>query len=141
MEDQPGLFDLQVDPASRAYLTEGSRWARFLSVMGFIFAGLCVLVSLGSFLGNGGTSFAGLVSPVIVAFIYLGIALIYFIVSLSLSRFAIRIKLALDTNDQDKLADGFSQLKNFFRLVGILTIISLAIFALAVILMVIFTER
>ncbi len=37
------LFDLQLDQQSINYLTEAARWARFLSILGFIYCGFIVI--------------------------------------------------------------------------------------------------
>src|SRR5580704_19367733 len=37
------LFDLQIDQPSINYLNETARWAKFLSILGFIFCGLILI--------------------------------------------------------------------------------------------------
>src|SRR4051812_38378669 len=43
--DQP-LFDLRIDSENTVFLSETARWGRFLSILGFIFCGLLVIVAL-----------------------------------------------------------------------------------------------
>ncbi len=47
MEQQnPSIFELQLDPQSFTYFREAAKWARFIAIIGFIFCGLMVLVGL-----------------------------------------------------------------------------------------------
>ena len=57
MEEQTpmsNLFDLQLDHEASTYLVESARWARFLSILGFVMCGLLVLVGLfmGTFISS-----------------------------------------------------------------------------------------
>ena len=47
MEQKPSnLFDLHIDPQSQGYLSETAKWAKFLSILGFIMLGLFVILML-----------------------------------------------------------------------------------------------
>ena len=65
-----------------------------------------------------------------IAIIYIIIALVWFFPLLYLLRFANKMKVALNGNDQQALNISFENLKACFRYVGIITIIVLAIYAL-----------
>jgi len=134
------LFGLGIDPAAKAHLTEAARWARFLSILGFILLGLLVLAGIfaGSIFGMmgqrvsggqiGASEMAGMGG--LLAFVYIFIAVIYFFPCLFLFRFANKMKAALIANDQETLNASFQNLKILFRYVGIITIIILAFYAI-----------
>ena len=135
MEDNSSLFSLTIDPVTKSYLLDTARWAKFLSIMGFI---LCVLiVVMGVFFGSQLTliySRDGQLMPagtnIVLACLSVIVAVIYFFPCLYLFRFSSKMKLALNSNEQEKLNASFENLKSLFRYVGILTIVILAIYGL-----------
>ncbi|MFT4022366.1 MAG: DUF5362 family protein [Flavihumibacter sp.] len=138
MEQNPeNLFELQIDPVANGYLTETAKWAKFLSIIGFIVCGFIVLGGIGfaSMLGGlmqntngmGGAGF-GLVSIIYIAF-----AALYFFPCLYLYRFSVAMQAALAVSDNRKLQESFMNLKSTFKFMGILTIIILAFYALAIV--------
>ena len=60
------LFELQVDQQSIGYLSETARWAKFLSIVGFVMCGIIVvfalffgsIISIFSKLGRGSDSYS-----------------------------------------------------------------------------------
>lgn len=133
------LFDLHVDHQSSAYLGETAKWAKFLAIIGFIFCGLFVLVGVfaGSFLagalgryGQGGGSMIG---GAFFSVIYVLLALLYFFPCLYLFNFASKMQVALKNNDQQQLAQSFRNLKSCYKFLGILMIIILGFYALALV--------
>lgn len=139
------LFGISVDQTSRTHLAEAAKWAKFLSIMGFIACGLIVLI--GVFFGSFFSRFSGELNQnsqygdlpasgglgAIAAVMYIIIALIYFIPCLFLFRFATRLKTALASNDQEILNSSFQNLKATFRFIGILTLIGLCFWVLALV--------
>ena len=105
--------------------------------LGFIFTGLFILVALfaGTLLTSmnsyGGAS--AMVGAGFITAIYLVIAAINFFMSLFLYRFASKTKAGLYSNDQDTLNSGFANLKNLYKMIGIIAIIYLAFIVLAII--------
>jgi MFS family permease len=141
MEQPTNLFELQLDQSSINYLNESARWARFLAIIGFIFCGLMVIV--GIFFGG---AMAGMMSgmsgetaqlsgafSVMISFAYIVAALITFFPSLYLFLFGSRMRKAIHNNDQPVLTDALKNLKSFFKFYGIIMIITLSIYALAII--------
>ncbi|MBS1576533.1 MAG: hypothetical protein JST09_14610 [Bacteroidetes bacterium] len=137
------LFGLGIDTAAKAHLSEAARWARFLSIVGFVVIGLIVIVGIffGSLIGamtsglsrngmNGMPAGAGGMLGSFVVVIYILIAAVYFFPCLFLFHFANKMKTALAANDQELLNTSFQNLKKLFRFMGILTIICLALFAI-----------
>jgi hypothetical protein len=139
------LFGMSVDQTGKSHLAEAAKWAKFLSIMGFIGCGLIVL--MGVFFGSFFSMFSGELnrnSPygdfpasrgfgAVAAIMYVLIALIYFFPCLFLFRFATKMKTALASNDQETLNTSFQNLKATFRFIGILTLIGLCFWVLALI--------
>ena len=132
------LFDLQLDQQATTYLSESARWARFLSVLGFIMCALLILA--GVFLGSvvstalsgsmgAGSYFGG----TFFTMLYVVIALIYFFPCLYLFQFGSKMRTALRNNDQELLSLSLKNLKSCFKFFGILAIIVLGLYALALV--------
>ena len=140
------LFGINVDQSGKSHLADAAKWAKFLAVMGFIGCGLIVIIGIffGSFFSMFSSQMGGNnpynelpVSSTgfgsIMAVLYIIIALIYFFPCLYLFRFATKMKTALASNDQLVLNTSFQNLKAAFRFVGIMMIIGLSFWILAVI--------
>ncbi len=133
-------FLLQVDSGNSPYLTEAAKWAKFLSIIGFIICGMLVLTGIfsGSFfaaisqmdseLDSMGSLGAGFFS---IWFIIM--ALLYFFPSLYLYNFASKMQTALRNNDQISLNTSFKNLKSCLKFWGVFLIIILCFYALAMI--------
>jgi amino acid transporter len=65
--------------------------------------------------------------------IYVLLAALWFFPCLYLFRFATNMQHALNNNEQDKLITSFQNLKSHYRFIGILIIIMLAFYAIAII--------
>jgi hypothetical protein len=139
---QNHLFELSLDRESIDNLTETAKWGKFLAIIGFIGCGFLVIFSFfaGSFLANSsalstyqGTEVRTLTNGLgaFLTVIYIGIAVIYFFPCLYLFRFSARMKAALLTNDQTKLNQSLKSQKMLYRYVGIVTIITLSIYLIA----------
>ncbi len=138
------LFELQIDHQAAGYLGETAKWTKFLSILGFIFCGLIVLIAIffgsffsSSFLGKYGQGGAiggmGSGLGVVVIVIYVLLALFYFFPCLYLFNFSNKMQMALRNNDQAQLNLSFKNLKSCFKFWGIFTIIILSFYALAII--------
>ena len=137
--ESSSLFGLAINENNKGDLADTARWARFLSIVGFVMCGLIVLI--GFFAGRIFSMFAitgeleelGGMSSAMgagMSFFYVIIAAIYFIPCLFLFRFANKMKLALSSNDQGALNTSFQNLKSMFRFFGIVTIIMISIYAI-----------
>ena|ERR1700676_2429714 len=140
MEQPTNLFELHLDQQSLNYLNEAARWARFLSVVGFISSGLMVIIGvffasvLSSMIsGVSNESAFATMSGGFFSFIYLFFALIIFFPSLYLFNFSSKMRRAFQNNDQHVLSDSLKSLKSFFKFYGIFTVIILSFYALAII--------
>jgi hypothetical protein len=130
--------DLHIDSSSQSYLLETAKWGNFLSIIGFIGSGILVLVALfsGTLLGAVTSGYGGggaLMGAGVLMAVYLIIAVIYFFMSLYLYKFSSKMKIALQSTDQNSLSDAFLNLKNLYRLTGIIAVVYLSLLALGLI--------
>ena len=134
--DPSGLFDLTIDGTARTYLKNTTRWTRFLAITGFVFCGLLIpclfivgplLSSLYTFSAVRGDSF---VQPMDTRGLLVGIIiqiLLLLFPSLFLFRFSTSLKIALQSNDQQRLNLAFKNMRIFYRFLGILLLIFLSL--------------
>ena len=132
--------DLTVTTISRGFLSETAKWAKLLSILGFIMCGLMAILAfampfLMSFMpGNemmpmGGAAMAKGMGAMLTVF-YLGFAVLLLMPCLYLYRFSTKMKMALMQTDTEVLDTSFSNLKSFFKFYGIMSIVILSIYAL-----------
>ncbi|RME98231.1 MAG: hypothetical protein D6772_09290 [Bacteroidetes bacterium] len=134
--DDSALTDSQllITPSIRTFLEETAKWARFLSIVGFVFIGIGALGMFftgGAFLtaGLGGGSGLG-------GFIFLFYLLIFgisIIPLVYLYQFATKLKAALEQDNQPLLQDAFENQKSLYKFYGIFTLIFLVLYGLIII--------
>ena len=134
---------LNIGVDARTYLAETAKWGKFLSILGFIGCGLMVVfglfagsifATLGNFGGRGlGGRELGAGFGVLFAVIYIALAALYFFPCLFLYRYSTYMQGALRRNDMPALDTSFQNLKSLFKFMGIMMIIALAFYALALI--------
>ncbi len=131
MEENQSFLELQVDQTASKNLSDAARWAKFLSITGFVCMGLMVIffIAMQSRITNALSqvipgfrdidSFGFLVAVIIIA---AGIVclLMYF-----LFRGSILIKKGIETKSQEIFNNGLASLKAYFTMYGILAIIGL----------------
>mgnify|MGYP005990204839 CR=1 FL=1 len=129
--------DLTINNQSISFLKETAKWTNFLAIMGFIGIGLIVILAF--FMGAVFSSLPNAdampfdAGPVM-TITYLLMGALYFFPVLYLYRFADNMKKALANKDENILTEAFKNLKSHYKFVGILTIIMLAFYALAILL-------
>lgn len=133
--------ELKLTNSGRSILSDIAKWTKFLSVLGFIFLGLSVIVILSAGILISVTN--SYVQPSAAypyhpgmfqwfyAVIYLIIIAIYFVPLYFLYKFSVNTKNALKKDDTDVLTTAFSFLKKHYMFIGILTIIMLVIYLIA----------
>jgi hypothetical protein len=142
--DNTDLFDLHLDQASINFLSETARWSRFLSIVGFVYCGLLVLV--GIFFGtimsmmsavSGGESTPSMIGNGLSGGLIIIVSLLLFFPAYYLFNFSTKMRRALHHNDQPVLTDSLKNLKSFFKFYGIFVIVVIS-FYIVVFLAVIF---
>ncbi|NVJ87817.1 MAG: hypothetical protein HWD82_00030 [Flavobacteriaceae bacterium] len=130
------LEQLTINNASRNYLSEISKWAFFLSIVGFVGVAFFVLVAIfsGIFFGEEFNSLYENQIPFnmgsFISVTYLVIAAIYFFPILYLFKFSKKMKIALASKNDDSLSGAFEMLKSHYKFLGVFTIIVLSLYAL-----------
>lgn len=136
MENSSSAFEsfdaLQIDGTIKNYFVQSAKWSKFLGIVGFVITGLMVLGALFMILlGSGMSGIPGLpFAPALIGFIYLGGAALSFFYSKYLYTFGVKMIAAAENNSKELLELAASNLKSWFKLMGILTIIILSIYGL-----------
>ncbi|HEY5370712.1 MAG TPA: DUF5362 family protein [Hanamia sp.] len=133
--------DLQVSQASQSFLGEAVRWGKFLSIVGFISCGLLAIVSFfAPKLYSSMPAYQSLTSgtargvSVVISVIYLCSAVVLFFPSLYLNKFSTKMKVALNSSNQEDFDESLQNLKSLLKFYGIFIIIMLSLFVLLFIL-------
>lgn len=126
---------------SISFLKETGKWAKFLSIVGFVSMGIMIIAALFAStlpntipgLENTLMSSAGLISG-----LYVLMAAIYFFPFYYLFQFSNKINKALKQNDNRLLEDSFKNLKSHYKFIGVFTLIFI-LFYIVIIFMAVFT--
>lgn len=134
MDETPGNKKLELGPEIINKLDATRKWTTFLSVLGFIFSGLVIIGGLaaGSFLMifKSGRNTMG-ATELLLLIIYLVVGIAYFFLILSLFRFSRNTRDAIHDLDSGKLLKGFRNLHVFFKIIGILVILTIILYVIA----------
>jgi len=136
LDSDLGSSGMKITPEIKLYLEEAAKWAKFISIVVFILAGLYGIIALLGMIS--GMAAAGqLGGGVGVLIFYLVFFIIYaaimIMVGLYLYRFADSIKMSLVNNNQQLLTKAMLNLKRYFKLIGILIIVLLVFMVLGMI--------
>ncbi len=136
-------FEFTLSPEMISFLRETARWAKFIAIMGFLSAGIMIVLSftMGFFvdlLGAGLEDSEMALPSGGLVFVYLLSTLVMLMPVIYLYKFASNMQLALNNNDQLALRDSFKNLKSHYKFYGIVLAISLGLVSLLFLLMVMF---
>ena len=133
-QHNPVINELEIPKTVIPVLDRTRKWANFLAIVGFIFSGLILLMGIG--IGFIFSNLPGMdelpFMPGVFGILYGIIGVINFIASLFLFRFASNLKEAIKVRNESSFLPAFTNLNNLFQLIGILTIIMLAIYGLVI---------
>lgn len=123
--------NLQISSEIKDDLLETSKWAQFLSILGFVFLGimiLIVLIFLAFFKDAMGIGPIDM-GPVIfgIGFTYLLLLGLICLPIFFTYKFADLIKDGINNNNQLQITNAFKYLKNIFKFYGIFAIIMIAL--------------
>jgi len=127
---------MEMSPDILKNLNATRKWTMFLAVLGFIFLGFLIIFGLvtSSFLSFFKSEEVNLGIPEsLIIVLFLVIATIYFFPVFSLFRFSRNMRDAVQTSDLNKLKKAFKHLRFYFTYTGILVIIVLTIYVVALI--------
>lgn len=140
-----GRSAVYLTPLAHDYLDRTRPWVRFMSVVTFVAAGFMLLVGAGimvvSLIGAAAATSADPENPFgnpilggLMAVFYSMFAVLYIFPALYLHRYAGAIRRLGTSPDPLVLQDAIEHQKSFWRFVGILTVVALAISVVGVIL-------
>lgn len=125
---------IEMDPEILNSLNSTRKWTTFLSVLGFIFLGLLIVAGLTTslFLTTFKTQEANLGIPEsVMIIIFITVGAIYFFPVFFLFRFSRNTRDAIQNLDRKKLAKGLNNLRLYFTYIGIMVIVVLSIYVVA----------
>lgn len=135
---------LSISAQSESYLMATAKWSKFLAIFSFVMIGLMIIFGVG-FAGLSGVMseyqqpslapVAGMMSFIWIFYLLMG--LLYFFPTYFLLLFANKTKQAIVDKNQALLDEGFRNMKRLAKFVGIMTIVFISIYPIAIYLFVI----
>lgn len=131
--------DLVFTENIKSHLLIFAKWGRFIAIVTCVASILMILIGF-SFLFIGQLSsnipaFGGVIYKIFMFILFLIYGGLYAVIGFLLLRATSSIKLGIINNNQKTFENGTYNLQNLFRLLGILTIIRICIYALVIIIM------
>lgn len=109
-------------------------WTRLLSVLGFIGTGLMVLAGLGVIVGESFIPVSEKTPPLVfMGILYTLSSVFYLVPSIWLSKFSTAVSVFLKSGDAIELGKAIAYQKSFWKFIGILTVVSIALIVLGII--------
>jgi hypothetical protein len=138
MEQQNNGF--QLEDAAKDYLRESAKWSMFLAILGFIGIGFLALLAI--IMTGAASMMPETPGPFgkmrgLISLIYLVFAILYLFPIYYLFKYADNTKKAINSGNTALLTSAFSNLKSHHKFLGIASIIIIALYILAAIIMVI----
>jgi len=123
-----------IDEQSKDYLREIAKWGKFLAILGFIKFGFLLLYTIVFPLvaANIECHLNYKLPRLAITLFFLILAIVIYFPSNYLYLFARYTRRALNQNDQDVLRHAFQELKACYRYIGILMIILMCLYPLAI---------
>ena len=127
---------ISINEEIKEYLLVTAKWAKFLSILGFIGIGLMFLVILISMVVNSSSyssyGYNRSNASVVSFFMFIIIAIVYFFPINYLFRFSNEVKRGIDFENQDSFTEGIRNLKSHYKYVGIAAIVVLSFYILMI---------
>ncbi len=130
-------IDLIISPSAISHLLEAAKWARFLSIIGFIFVGFMIIVALSI-----GFIFSLIpanvqqtipVSTSLISLFYLGMTVVYFFPILFLFNFSRKTIRAIKHKNGVSIENAMKNLKRHYKFIGILTILAITLYIIFIV--------
>ncbi|MBP6023145.1 DUF5362 family protein [Ferruginibacter sp.] len=118
------IFEVDIDEEGKSQFSTIAQWANINAIIGFVSLGLSVIstiIGVGKGVSSAGGDMFGLIITVAIS-----LAL-----NITLLAAATNIKKGIEQTDQGHFALGLNKMATYFKIVGILTIVVLVIFTLA----------
>ena len=126
-----------ISPLMLQHLRATKPWVRLMSILGFIYSGLMVLLAFVSLIAGilGGRE--GILLA-LVGFLYFAVAMLYIYPSICLFRYADSIARVLQGGGPGALESALGHQKSFWKFVGIFMLIGLALAVITIPIVIIF---
>lgn len=132
-DDQEALFNLQIDDTAKSYFLEMARWGKFLGIiaaimiiLASIFMGFLMMYYLPTYTSMPVSG--GVIEYIITVLIVIAID---FYPIFAILKFSALSKKAVTLNNQEALNNALRYLKNIFKYFGIITIIIIVFYGIA----------
>jgi len=131
MEENQSILELQVDQTASKNLSDASRWAKFLSITGFVCMGLMLIFfvamqsQIASALSQVVPGFTNLESFGVLITVIIIVVRLVCLLMFFLFRGSALVKKGLETKIQETFNSGLASLKAYFTIYGILAIVGL----------------
>ncbi len=131
---------LELNSAAIKYLSETRKWTTFFAILGIIgsvfmvIAGLVFIIVLPHYNNMENIPY----SVVFIGYIYLIMSVLMILPVVYLLQFGTKLNKALKNNDQYMLGVAFHNLALHYRVIGIYTIVSIAVYLIAIAVLVVF---
>ena len=132
LNDDKAIFSLVLNDRVKGLLLNMARWTKFLAIFGFVLMGIMVIfMFIGIFAAAGGGMTAGNPQSVYVVIAAIVVVAAYFYPTYTLLMYSSRIKKAFASHNQDHFEQSINYLKNTFKYIAIMMIISLVLYGVA----------
>lgn len=134
----PDETPVSLTKESLTYLKESGGWGTFLAIVGFCYVALLVVGGLfagsvfAKLAGDESAATSGYTSVMLSAF-YVCFGVIYLFPTLYLFRFSQEVKNSLNRKSTESMTAALANLKSLFKFMGIVTIIGIGLFVLAMV--------
>lgn len=109
-------------------------WTRLLSILGFIGTGLTILAGLGMIVGESIIPVSEKSPPLLfMGIFYMLTSVVYLVPSIWLSKYSTAISAFLKAGDAIELGKAIAYQKSFWKFIGILALVSIALTVLGII--------
>lgn len=130
-----GISSHEVDETAQTYMLETAKWAKFLSILGFLFCSLLIIGAI--FFTENLSRISGINETAVMSstkgFIYIIIAGVCVYPIYAQYQFAKLIETSIKTLNQEKFNAAFRQLDNMYQYTGIIIIICLVVYSIIMI--------
>jgi hypothetical protein len=128
----------ELTPESAAYLLKAAKWGKFLAILGFIATAFLVIAGIAMGFIMNRVSEEMMPQPIqfppaVLSVFYIIFAGIYIVPVIYLNSFCNQAIRAIHRSDTPTLTMAFKNLKNLFVFLGILTIVVLVLYMLAIV--------
>ncbi len=132
--------EMKITAVDKANLTTAAKWARFIAIVNFVMIGIAIACLLFATLGMAiadvaipGFTDAHTTFMIVYMIVMMAVMLIALFPALYLYRFADKALAAVEVDDQGAMSESLANIRRYFKFNGIMMIILLALYVLAII--------